>query len=47
MFRIKMIQTNTAGLGLEKTEGVVRAGLAHYNTREEVDFCLKCLREAG
>jgi cysteine desulfurase family protein (TIGR01976 family) len=37
----------TERLGLEKTGGVVRAGLAHYNTREEVDFCLKCLREAG
>jgi len=23
----------------------VRAGLAHYNTQEEVDYCLACLRE--
>ena len=38
-------QAVTERLGLEKTGGVVRAGLVHYNTREEVDFCLKCLRE--
>lgn len=35
----------TERLGLEKSGGVVRAGLAHYNTREEVDYCLECLRE--
>jgi len=35
----------TERLGLEETGGVVRAGLAHYNTREEVDYCLECLRE--
>jgi len=31
--------------GLETSGGVVRAGLAHYNTQEEVDYCLACLRE--
>lgn len=35
----------TERLGLEERGGVVRAGLAHYNTREEVDYCLACLRE--
>jgi len=35
----------TERLGLEETGGVVRAGLAHYNTQEEVDTCLACLRE--
>jgi len=35
----------TERLGLEETGGVVRAGLAHYNTLEEVDYCLACLRE--
>ena len=35
----------TERLGLEETGGVVRAGLAHYNTHEEVDYCLACLRE--
>jgi cysteine desulfurase family protein (TIGR01976 family) len=35
----------TERLGLEGTGGVVRAGLAHYNTREEVDYCLECLGE--
>jgi len=35
----------TERLGLEGRGGVVRAGLAHYNTREEVDYCLACLRE--
>lgn len=35
----------TEWLGLEDKGGVVRAGLAHYNTREEVDYCLACLRE--
>jgi cysteine desulfurase family protein (TIGR01976 family) len=33
----------TERLGLEETGGVVRAGLAHYNTAEEVDYCLACL----
>ncbi|HEX9117022.1 MAG TPA: cysteine desulfurase-like protein, partial [Anaerolineae bacterium] len=37
--------TVTASLGLEESGGVVRAGLAHYNTAEEVDYCLSCLRE--
>jgi cysteine desulfurase family protein (TIGR01976 family) len=35
----------TERLGLEDKGGVVRAGLAHYNTEEEVDYCLRCLRE--
>jgi cysteine desulfurase family protein (TIGR01976 family) len=35
----------TEQLGIEETGGVVRAGLAHYNTREEVDYCLDCLHE--
>ncbi|MGE5603146.1 MAG: cysteine desulfurase-like protein [Nitrososphaerales archaeon] len=35
----------TERLGIEESGGVVRAGLAHYNTREEVDYCLECLRE--
>lgn len=35
----------TERLGLEEAGGVVRAGLAHYNTWEEVDYCLDCLRE--
>ena len=35
----------TERLDLEASGGVVRAGLAHYNTQEEVDFCLTCLRE--
>ena len=35
----------TERLGLEALGGVVRAGLAHYNTQEEVDYCLACLRE--
>ena len=35
----------TERLGLEASGGVVRAGLAHYNTREEVDYCLACLQE--
>ena len=35
----------TERLGLEGSGGVVRAGMAHYNTQEEVDFCLTCLRE--
>jgi selenocysteine lyase/cysteine desulfurase len=34
----------TERLGLEGAGGVVRAGLAHYNTPEEVDYCLACLR---
>ncbi len=39
-------QAVTERLGVENTGGVVRAGLAHYNTREEVDYCLECLSEA-
>ncbi len=35
----------TERLGIEESGGVVRAGLAHYNTLEEVDYCLACLRE--
>ncbi len=35
----------TERLGLEASGGVVRAGLAHYNTPEEVDYCLACLKE--
>lgn len=35
----------TERLGLEETGGVVRAGLVHYNTPEEVDYCLQCLGE--
>ncbi|MCU0501099.1 MAG: cysteine desulfurase-like protein [Anaerolineae bacterium] len=35
----------TERLELEESGGVVRAGLAHYNTYEEVDYCLACLRE--
>jgi cysteine desulfurase family protein (TIGR01976 family) len=35
----------TEQLGIEDLGGVVRAGLAHYNTVEEVDYCLACLRE--
>lgn len=35
----------TERLGLEERGGVVRAGLVHYNTRQEVDYCLACLRE--
>ena len=35
----------TERLGIEEAGGVVRAGLAHYNTLEEVDYCLGCLHE--
>jgi cysteine desulfurase family protein (TIGR01976 family) len=35
----------TERLDLERQGGVVRAGLAHYNTAEEVDYCLACLRQ--
>jgi cysteine desulfurase family protein (TIGR01976 family) len=35
----------TERLGLEAAGGVVRAGLAHYNTAEEVEYCLACIRE--
>ena len=37
----------TERLGLEESGGVVRAGLAHYNTEEEVEYCLECVRELG
>jgi selenocysteine lyase/cysteine desulfurase len=37
--------TVTEYLGLEATGGVVRAGLVHYNTPEEVDYCLARLAE--
>jgi selenocysteine lyase/cysteine desulfurase len=35
----------TERLGLEGSGGVVRAGLAHYNTAEEVEYSLGCIRE--
>jgi cysteine desulfurase family protein (TIGR01976 family) len=35
----------TERLGLEGSGGMVRVGLAHYNTREEVDRMLDALRE--
>ncbi len=35
----------TERLGLEETGGMVRVGLAHYNTRAEVDRLLAALRE--
>jgi selenocysteine lyase/cysteine desulfurase len=34
----------TERLGIEDTGGVVRAGLVHYNTAEEVDYCISVLR---
>jgi cysteine desulfurase family protein (TIGR01976 family) len=37
--------TVTEQLDLEASGGVVRAGLVHYNTPEEVDFCLARLEE--
>jgi cysteine desulfurase family protein (TIGR01976 family) len=37
--------TVTEVLGLEASGGVVRAGLVHYNTAEEVDYCLARLAE--
>ncbi len=36
----------TERLGLERQGGVVRLGLVHYNTADEVDQLLECLREA-
>ena len=33
-------------LGLEAEGGAVRIGLAHYNTREEVDWLIEALHEA-
>jgi cysteine desulfurase family protein (TIGR01976 family) len=35
----------TEHLGLEASGGVVRAGLVHYNTSQEVDYCLARLAE--
>jgi cysteine desulfurase family protein (TIGR01976 family) len=35
----------TERLGLEESGGMVRVGLAHYNTKEEVDRLLTALRE--
>jgi cysteine desulfurase family protein (TIGR01976 family) len=35
----------TERLGLEAKGGLVRAGLVHYNTAEEVDYCLSVLRD--
>jgi selenocysteine lyase/cysteine desulfurase len=37
--------TVTEQLGLEASGGVVRAGLVHYNTLEEVDYCLARIEE--
>jgi cysteine desulfurase family protein (TIGR01976 family) len=37
--------TVTEQLGLEASGGVVRAGLVHYNTPEEVDYCLARIEE--
>ena len=37
--------TVTEQLDLEASGGVVRAGLVHYNTPEEVDYCLERLEE--
>ena len=34
----------TESLGLEP-DGMVRLGIVHYNTEEEVDYVLSCLRE--
>jgi len=34
----------TERLGVEGTGGMVRAGLAHYNTKEEVDRFLSVLK---
>ena len=33
-------------LGIDETTGVVRIGLAHYNTEEEVDRTLVALERA-
>jgi cysteine desulfurase family protein (TIGR01976 family) len=35
----------TEGLGLEASGGMVRVGLVHYNTREEIDRLLTALRK--
>ncbi len=35
----------TERLGLEKSGGMVRIGLVHYNTRQEIDRMLAALRE--
>jgi selenocysteine lyase/cysteine desulfurase len=35
----------TEHLGVEDSGGMVRVGLAHYNTREEIDRLLTALRE--
>ncbi|HEX4543058.1 MAG TPA: aminotransferase class V-fold PLP-dependent enzyme, partial [Candidatus Acidoferrum sp.] len=35
----------TERLGVEKTGGLLRIGLVHYNTTEEVDRLLAALRE--
>jgi selenocysteine lyase/cysteine desulfurase len=34
----------TERLGVEETGGMVRVGLAHYNTREEIDSFLSVLK---
>lgn len=35
----------TERLGVEESGGMVRVGLAHYNTAEEIDYLLECLGE--
>lgn len=35
----------TERLGVEQSGGMVRVGLAHYNTKEEIDHLLQALRE--
>lgn len=37
----------TERLGVEESGGMVRVGLAHYNTAEEIDYLLECLGELG
>lgn len=36
----------TERLGLEETGGLVRVGLTHYNTQEEVDRLVEALQAA-
>jgi selenocysteine lyase/cysteine desulfurase len=40
-YAVELVRT----LGLHESGGLVRIGLAPYNTREEVDFTLKVIRE--
>ena len=37
----------TERLGVEKSGGLLRIGLVHYNTAEEVDVLLRTLRKLG